>query len=145
MGLNDFFDLIFGDLVNWSPIGALIIISFIMTLIVTLIYKYATDQELMKSSKKEIKEIQKKVREFKHDPQKAMAHNKELMQKQLEMFKQSFKPMLITMLPVLLLFTWLRSTYGTMGDIFIGFGWLGNYIIFSIVFSLILRKLLRVH
>lgn len=147
MVLAEFFDLIFGWLVDINPLAALIIITFIMTLAVTLIYKYATDQEVMKSIKNEIKEIQKKVKEFKNQPDKVMKHNKELMEKQLVLFKQSFKPMLITLLPILFLFTWLRATYGEMGELLpiIGFKWLGTYIIFSIIFSLILRKLLKVH
>lgn len=110
MALTEFFNLIFGWLVEWNALGALIIITFLMTLIVTLIYKYATNQEAMKSAKDEMKEIQKKIKEAKDDPNKMMEHNKELMQKQMTMFKESFKPMLITLLPILLLFGWLNAT-----------------------------------
>ena len=146
---NNYLDLIFKWLVDWDPLGGLIVITFIMTLVVTLIYKYATDQEVMKSIKEETKEIQKKIKSLKDHPEQVMKHNKELMEKQLAMFKQSLKPMIITLLPVLLLFTWLRTTYTPIveeqGKLFIGLGWLGTYILFSIVFNLILRKLLKVH
>ena len=149
MVLKEFFDLIFGWLVEFNPLAAMIIITFIMTLVVTLIYKYATDQEVMKSIKEETKEIQKKIKSLKDQPEQIMKHNKELMEKQLVMFKQSLKPMIITLLPILLLFTWLRTTYTPIveehGKLFIGLGWLGTYIIFSIAFNILLRKLLKVH
>ena len=136
---------VFGWLVKWNPLGALIIITLLMTLIVTLIYKYATNQRVMREIKEELKEIQKKIKADKDDPHKVLEHNKLVMEKQMIMFKQSFKPMLITLLPILLLFGWLRATYDPYGKLFIGLSWLWTYIIFSMIFSLTLRKLLKVN
>lgn len=142
-------DYLFGWLIKWSPLGALIVITFLMTLLVTLIYKYATNQRAMKEAKDEVKEIQKKIKADKDDPKKVLEHNKLIMEKQMMLFKHSFKPMLITLLPILLLFSWLRATYvpaiTNNGNLFIGLDWLWTYIIFSMIFSLTLRKLLKVN
>jgi len=67
MVLESFFDSIFGSLITWNPLYALIIISFVLMLMTTLVYKYFTDQEAMKSLKAEMKEIQAQMKESKED------------------------------------------------------------------------------
>jgi len=66
--------------------------------------------------------------------------NSELMQLTGLMFKKSMKPMFATMIPFLLLFTWLRGVYVPV----LGNGWLWYYLGYSIIASIILRKILKV-
>lgn len=125
----------------------ILIISFVLTLVTTLIYKYATDQELMKTIKEDVKALQAEMKTLKDKPEKLMEKQKEAMQKNMKMMTQSFKPMLITFIPVVFIFGWLRTHYDALGnpDVFFGFSWIWTYIIFSIVLSIGLRKLLKVH
>tara|TARA_Y100000031_G_C8061635_1_gene310900 strand:+ start:225 stop:659 length:435 start_codon:yes stop_codon:yes gene_type:complete len=143
--LDSFFNAIFGSVIESSPVGGIILISFILTLLITVAYKYFTDQEVLKSLKQEMKEMRKEMKEFKDDPKKMMELQKKSMQKSMEQMKMTFKPMLITLLPLLVVFSWLRATYTDLGDVFLGLSWIWTYIIFSIVFSMTLRKILKVH
>tara|TARA_B100002003_G_C13809767_1_gene399245 strand:+ start:135 stop:350 length:216 start_codon:yes stop_codon:yes gene_type:complete len=56
------------------------------------------------------------------------------------MFKKSMKPMFVTLLPFLFLFIWLRSVY----DPIMGTSWIWYYLGYSVVASIILRKVLKV-
>src|SRR3989344_8240865 len=140
---NSFFDLIFGWAVNMNPLFGMIFISFILTLLVTLIYKYTTDQKSMKELKDDIKNLQKKMKEHKEDAGKMMEVQKEAMEKNIKYMKHTFVPMILTFLPIIIIFGWIKEKYTPKGDIFFMFGWLGTYIIFSLIFSMILRKILK--
>ncbi|MBT3395417.1 DUF106 domain-containing protein [archaeon] len=144
--LDSLFDAIFGKLIEQSPTGALLLISFLLTSLVTVIYKFATDQELIKSLKAEMKEIREDIKNFKNDPEKVMELQKKSMQKSMTHMKQTMKPTLITMLPLLIIFSWLRNIYNEITVNFIGIhSWFWVYLISSVVFSITLRKLLKVH
>jgi len=145
MVLESFFDLIFGWSVNMNPLFGMIFISFILTLIVTLIYKYTTDQKSMKDLKDELKNLQKKMKEHKEDAGKMMEIQKEAMEKNIKYMKHTFVPMILTFLPIIIIFGWIKLVYDPLGKIFFMFGWLGTYIIFSIIFSYGLRKILKVY
>jgi uncharacterized membrane protein (DUF106 family) len=144
--LDGLFNTIFGPLISWHPLGALIIISFLLTALITVAYKYFTDQELMKSLKAELKSLQAEMKEAKHDTERLMQLQKQSMEKNMKYMMNSFKPTLITLVPILIIFSWLRATYLEIDLNFFGISsWIWVYIIFSIVFSIGLRKLLRVH
>jgi uncharacterized membrane protein (DUF106 family) len=147
--LDSFFNSIFGWAVNMSPLAGIIFVSFILTLLSTLAYKLFTDQKLMKDVKDEMKDIRKEMKEFAHDPAKVAELQKRSLEKSANQMKQSFKPMLITIIPFLLVFNWLRTEYGEMSLAvdswwFIS-SWFWTYFIFTMVFSIVLRKLLKVH
>lgn len=144
---DNFFNMIFGPIMALSMPYNLMVLSLIVNIFITLVYKYVTDQEMMKSLKEEMKEIQKDLKKFKEDPSKMMAIQKRAMEKQMKMFTHSFKPMLITFIPLILMFGWLRTYYIGLEnpDVLFGLSWLWSYIIFSIFFSIVLRKFLRVH
>jgi len=91
--------------------ASLAIVTFLIILLTTLIYKKATDQELMKSLKAEIKEIQKEVKELGATHPKASEKQKEMMGKSMKQMRESFKPMIWTMLPILVLFGWLSMHF----------------------------------
>ncbi len=150
MALNQFFDWVFGPVVNnFSARWGVIAISFIITLFITLVYKFFTDQRLLKATKDEMKVLQQEIKKFKEDPAKMLQLNQEVMRKNAVVMKNSLKPLIITMIPVLLIFSWLRVTFKDNGDLLsifgLKFGWLGTYVISSIIFSIILRKILKVH
>ena len=115
MGFFSFLDpvlnFIFGPLLNLSPFYAIMIMSFLISLIIVLIYKFATNQTLMKQLKSEIKELQKQAKELKAFPDKAMAIQKKAMQTNMKYMMQSMKATLITFIPIIIVFGWLQAHF----------------------------------
>jgi uncharacterized membrane protein (DUF106 family) len=143
--LDGFFNAIFGWSINIDPLFGMFIITLVITVLITVAYKYLTDQHVMKSLKEEVKKMQKDVRKNKGNSEKMMAIQKEMMSKNMKMMKMNFKPMLITLLPILVLFGWMRAVYDPMGGILFGLSWLWTYIIFTLILSFVLRKIFKVN
>tara|TARA_Y100000310_G_scaffold334750_1_gene415204 strand:+ start:589 stop:1023 length:435 start_codon:yes stop_codon:yes gene_type:complete len=140
-------DPILGPVMSLPNPWNLLLISFIITGAITLAYKFLTDQKLMKELKGEMKDLQKEMKELRDDPKKMMEVQKRAMEKNMKYMMQSLKPTLFTLIPIIFIFSWLRGYYTDLGnpDILFGLGWLWIYIIFSIVISLSLRKVLKIH
>ena len=96
-------------LLNWSPFWGIVIISLLISLIITLLYKFVTNQELMKDLKGKQKEFQKRMKELRSNPEEMMKVQKEAMKVNADYMKQSFKPTLITIIPIFLIFGWLAA------------------------------------
>jgi len=150
----EIFGVILGKLLNpllakLGPLGFVVFISLLVSLVTVIVYKYTTDQILMKSIKEDLDKLNKKMREHKADSQKMMQVQKEMWSKQMTMMKHSFTSTIYTFIPIIILFSWLNANMGTYGKIlplgFVNFGWLGSYILFAILFSMILRKILKVY
>jgi len=107
--LNPFFDFIFGWMLGLPPFWSILILSFLISLIIVLITKYTTDQDLMKHLKTESKELQKQMKTLKDQPEKMMAVQKQHMEMSMKMMKQSFRPMFFTLIPILLIFGWMQD------------------------------------
>ena len=122
-----------------SPKYSIAIFSVIVTLISTLAQKWLTNQEHLKSLKSRQKEIQKELKKTKC-PTLMQELNSEMLKLTGVMFKSSMKPLFVTMIPFLLLFVWLRGVYVPV----MGNGWLWYYLGYSILASIILRKVLKV-
>ncbi len=91
------------------PLAAVIIVAFLISLAINIIYKYATDQKKMKRLKDEISSLQKQAKG--QPPEKAMNLQKKALEVNMEYFKNSLTPTLYTMLPVLLVFLWMSAHY----------------------------------
>src|SRR3989344_2344904 len=107
--LDSIFNPTLGPLMNLSPFWGILIMSLLISLAITLVYKYFSNQTEMKRLKDEQKEYQKKMKELRDNPQEMMKVQKEAMGKNFEYMKHSFKPTLITMLPILLIFGWMTA------------------------------------
>lgn len=136
---------------SYSPLIDIAIISFIAAVFTTLLNKYLTDQVAIKALREEMKKKQKDMRAMmKTNPQKAQKMQMDIMQKNMELMKHSFnfKVMAITLIPMIYVFTQVRSAYAQYPEIlnlgFTTFGWLGTYLILAIVSSIILKKALKV-
>ena len=151
MVLDGIFTALFGPILSLPNPFGLLLISTILTGLITLIYKYASDQAAMKALKEEIKAIQQDVKRLKDQPDKVLEKNKLAMEKNMKYMMHSMKPMLITFIPIIFVFGWLRTYYTGLGNpVVLSIGtvnltWIWAYILFSIVTSLILRKLMKVH
>ncbi len=144
---DSFFNTIFGPIMNLPDPLNLLVISFILTGLITLAYKYLTDQNKMKQLKAEMKEMQEEMKKHKDNPSKVMALQKDAMKKNMEYMKHSFKPTLFTFIPIIIIFSWLRGYYEGLGnpDVFLGLSWLWSYLIFSVIISIVLRKIMKIH
>ena len=107
--LDPFLNPLVQPLLNKSPFWVIFLVAFVVSLLITLAYKYLTDQTRMKSLKEEQKEYQKRMKELRSEPEKMMKVQKEAMKLNGQYMKMSLKPTLITMLPILLIFGWLAG------------------------------------
>jgi uncharacterized membrane protein (DUF106 family) len=140
---DSFFNSILGSMISWNNSISLILISLILTFIVTMVYKFVTDQKMLKALKEEMNLLQEDLKKFKDNPAKMMEAQKVLMEKNMKMMMHTLKPTLFTFVPLLIIFGWLSNVY--KGVPIFGINWLWTYIISSIVFSLSLRKLLKIY
>ena len=102
-------DPILSPLLKLNPLLGIAIISFILTLLITLIHKFVTNQEVMKGLKKDMKDHQDEMRKHRDNPKKVMEIQKKVMEKNMEFMKHSFKPMLFTFIPIIIIFGWLNA------------------------------------
>ena len=87
----------------------ILLLSFIVTLISTLAYKYVTDQSLIKRLKEDIKKLREKSKKHANDQEKMMELQRQMMSKNTQVMKQSFRPMLYTFLPLIIVFAWMAG------------------------------------
>lgn len=123
-----------------NPKTGLLIISVILTFIITLISYYITDHEKMRGIKEKQKRLKEEMKLHKENPQKMMEIQKQMMEDFPHQMKESMKISLITLIPVIFLFRWLSKVYVTTA---IASSWIWWYIGFSIVSSIIMRKLFK--
>ncbi len=100
---------IFDPLLKLPMVWVVVIMAFIITLLITLIYKFTTNQNLMKELKSEMKELQKEMKELKSDPKKMMDVQKKAMQTNMKYMSHSMRSMLFTFIPIILIFGWMNS------------------------------------
>ncbi|NCN86376.1 DUF106 domain-containing protein [archaeon] len=136
-----------GALLNWNLTIGMLICVLLISIITTVLQKYTTDQTELKRIKKLQKELQKKANELKHDPKKAMEVQKELMPLSMKQMKLGMRTIVYTGIPFVLLFRWFNDYFlelaATTGETvkFFGFlSWFWFYLIFTLVFSSILKK-----
>jgi uncharacterized membrane protein (DUF106 family) len=128
---------------------SLTIICVVLSLATTLVYKHFTDQSLIRQIREDIKKYQEQMKQHKGDAQKQLEIQSKMTELNMKMMPQTFKPMIITMIPFLLIFTFLNKVYLGMIIIPLPFweghlGYIGTYIILSMIFSTLFRKWLKV-
>lgn len=131
-----------GFLLNWDLNIGMLIVVLVITLLTTIVQKYATDQKALKELRKEQKEIQNQMKEFKNHPEKLM----ELQKKQFKLIpkqmKLSMRAIAYTSIPFILFFRWFGDYFIEAGNprLWLGMSWFVFYLLFAIVFGAILRK-----
>lgn len=113
MAFEAILDPIFMPLININPpIIPITIFSLGITLLITFIYKWSTDQDLMKSLKGQMKKYQNEMKKLRDNPQEMMKVQKKAMQKNMEYMKHSMKSTLYTMVPIIIIFGYLNTHMG---------------------------------
>ncbi len=107
--LDPVFSPVLLPLINASPFVGILVLAFVITLLMTLAYKYLTNQGEMKRLKEKQKEFSKHMKELRDKPEEMMKVQKEAMASNMEYMKHSFKVTLITMIPILLIFGWMNA------------------------------------
>lgn len=128
------------NLIIDNPKLSIVIISFLISLFVTVIRYFMTDKEKMREIKEKQKKLRAEMKMYKNNPEKMMELNRKMIDDLPEQMKQGFKPMIITLIPILLIFAWMKSVYAVTE---IANSWLWWYIISSIIFSIILGKIFK--
>lgn len=115
MPYYDFLNILFAPLLKSSPLLAIIIISFIFSLLSLLITKYATNQNSLKAIKERTDEYRKKIKELRKDSSKSAELQKNILEMNklaMEQMRHSFKPLIFTSIPIiLLLIPWMSSVF----------------------------------
>ncbi|MBU0757237.1 MAG: DUF106 domain-containing protein [Nanoarchaeota archaeon] len=105
-------DKALGPLLVINPLISIIIVAFAISLLITVAYKYLTNQSLMKDMKEEQKELQNKIKELKNHPEKAMKIQNKMMEVNMKYMSHSMRPTLFTFIPIIIIFGWLNSHMG---------------------------------
>ncbi|MBT7706029.1 DUF106 domain-containing protein [archaeon] len=130
-------------IVQSYPIPSLIVISAVLTLITTLLMLYFTDQEHIRNLRKRHKELQAEIKvcNKKGDNCRLKEVNDEMVELSMKLMKASFsfKQLLITMIPFLLIFKWLKGIYIPI----YGGWWIAWYLLASMISSSLYRKLFK--
>jgi uncharacterized membrane protein (DUF106 family) len=129
------------EVITSNPKLGIVSVSFLVTLAMTLVTKFFTDQKRMKEIKDMQKKHQERMKEHRGNLDRQREIQKEIMELSMEMMRHSFKPLIITLLPIIFIFWWLKGTFAQTA---IAGTWLWWYIGSSIAFSMILRKALNV-
>jgi len=134
-----------GALLTWNLTYGMIILVLLFSIFMTFIQKYTTDQKTLR----EMKEEQKKMQEDLKKLEVGSKEHTELSMKSMKfigpMFKLSMRPMIYTAIPIILLFRWFADYFALVDFKFFGFlSWFWFYLIGSIIFSSILRKVLNI-
>ncbi len=146
-------DFVFGPVFGLPPAIGEAIVAAVVTIVITLFYKYMVDQNKMRELKTKVKELQKKQKEVpKGNTEELNKLLSEMLSLQNQQMKLNLKPMIPTLLIAVAVFPWMGSVFtGPMVILpfalpFFGndFGWLMWYIILSIPMSIVFRKILGV-
>ena len=104
-----FFNTIFGPLLNLGALVTVLILSLLVSLLMVFIYKWMTNQHEMKQLKGDLKKYQKRMRELRKDPEKFMEVQKKANKLNIKYMKESFKPTLVTFIPIIIIFGWMNA------------------------------------
>jgi len=155
-------DKVFSPILVLNPMVSLTIMAFIISFIVVISYKKLIDKELLMQTKKRMKKLKEMTVEAQKskDLTKIEVITKEMMELNKVYLKEVIKPLIVSLLVLIIFFPWMSSrfsgmvvlklpfikTTGNFKDIIVGngLGWVGWYIIVSLTIGWILRKSLGV-
>ncbi|MCM2324890.1 MAG: EMC3/TMCO1 family protein [Candidatus Woesearchaeota archaeon] len=105
-------DFLLGWVLNFHPALAILLLSLIISLVITLAIKYLTDQSLMKDLRSELLELQKEMKDLKNNPKKMAKINDRFMETNMKYMSHSMRPTLFTFIPIILVFGWMSTHIG---------------------------------
>ncbi len=148
-----FFKLSSNEQINYML--GIFIIAFLVSILINVITAYTMDIKKMRNMKEKLKKIQEQMKDAhkNKNTKKIQKLQMEMMNIQKEIFRQSFKPMLISFLPIVAILSWLKwKIPKNISIVELPFnlpifgndlGWFGWYIFVSIVSSMIVKKIMK--
>jgi uncharacterized membrane protein (DUF106 family) len=130
----------FISLLQQYPRISIVLIGLLVSLAITIVNYYLLDKERLREIKVRQKQLQEEMKKHQKDgnTQKVIELQKQLFSDMGETMRHSFKPMLITLIPIFIVFAFLRSTYDSTT---IASTWLWYYIAATFAGSLLFRKI----
>ena len=128
------------ELMQSYPRISVILASLLISFFISLVNYLVLDKEKMHELKRKQKALQEEMKYHKDNPVKIMELQKEMFSHMGESFKHSLKPMLITFVPLILIFPIMRGVLLTTEIARTWFWW---YLTASIIGSTIFRKLFK--
>jgi len=129
-------------LVQQSPKISIVLVAIAISFFISLVNYLFLDKDRVRELKARQKEIQKQIKEHQKagNHEKMLELQKEMMSAMPEMFKHSMKPMLITLIPILVLFAFVRNVFSETAIASTWFWW---YLITALISSMIFRKIFK--
>jgi len=93
---------------SYGPLLTFILFSIVVSLVITLVAKYTTNQRVMKQLREDIKKFQEQMKNTK-DTQKQLELQKKAMDVNMKYMMQSMRPTLFTIIPILIVFGWVAA------------------------------------
>ena len=127
------------------------LIALGIALVSSMVNKIVLDKELMKEMKEKMSQHQKEMKKAAKasDSKRSQELQGEYMKMLMEHMKHSFRPVMITFIPFILIFQWLRSTYVDVGTVATLFGfslsWFAWYFICVMIISMIINRVLKAY
>lgn len=122
------------------PVILVLLFAFVISLFISIVNYLVLDKEKMHAIKAKQKALQEEMKKHKDNPTKLMELQKEMFSHMGDSFKHSLKPMLITIVPLFLIFPMMRTL---LLETAISKSWFWYYIVSSLVFSMAFRKLFK--
>lgn len=101
-------------LLSLNPALAIFIFALIVALIVNTCYRFLMNQEEVERLKSEIERLNEEMKKHKEDKEKVQKYLTQILQLNNKLMSMSFKPMLASMLLILLLLPGLSNFYGNV-------------------------------
>lgn len=122
------------------PKTSIVIVSLLVSFFITLVNYFMMNKEKVRKIKERQKELKAEMKIHKNDPVKSMELSKEMMGQTMDTLKDSFRPMLITFIPIIVVFWWIKGTFAQTSLSSTWFWW---YLITAIIGSLTFRKIFK--
>jgi len=104
------FSFIATTLKSFTPVLAIFIVSLFVSVLITIVYKFTTNQTLMKSLHAEMKSLRAEIKNTK-DTGGAGQLNKRLMELTMKQAMHSMRSTFITIIPIFLIFGWMQGNF----------------------------------
>ncbi len=95
-------------LLGLGPLLAIALVSLFVSGLITLIYRFTTDQKHLEQIKQDMERLRGELKGQK-DAKKLGEINKQMMEKTFEQLRATMRPMFITMVPALLILGWMQG------------------------------------
>ncbi len=107
------FDTALQPILGLGPFASIVIVSVLLALLLTVIYWVLVDKEEFQEVKQKLKDKQQEAQEAQKegDEERAAELMKESFSHQMDFFRVSAKPMVVTIAFMALFFPWMGSTY----------------------------------